>query len=380
MAILGIVIAAAWWNWLRPSTANANAPSPEAAQSDPMRQAVVLDLRNSLAVPGIAMNLVGNGREQLALTIRNDTHEALSVRIRPGLIFERADGAGGTVALIESGYLNVPAKRTEPFYLKSVALSSRNKPAPAVYRLTRDQAKDLQALFRHITENPIYGVGAVQTAVLSLRDNLPLSAFAKFPLISGAPPSALNTDVFRVPVDAIISGLQLMRDSGYSMDNLAITVDPQLVVEAMVDPLARMSAIQFYEIDPKHEWLFWREMLSNGPIALRHYALHGIARFFPQVALDMHPRWARSKEVGSTMREAAIVGIAETGHPDALPLFAQLEFEFREDPVLLRKVQQAQDYLKRTMEARRRAIDTQLIAFRYDPVVPRPLYPGLVAY
>lgn len=375
MVALGVTMLAVLLGWSRSTQPDVNDPLTEVLQTQPIQNADQFDLRNPPNTPQLQVGIVSNGRDRLAVTIRNDRSKPASFRIRPGLIFERLDGKGSPVALVEGGYLNVKARATEPFYLQTVALNSSNAGQPAPYHFVSRELVELKPIFHQITRLPVYSQGAIQTAVLAVRENLPLSAFARFPLMSGAPLTAIDTDAFRVSVADIISALQLLKDCGHSMDRLAITVDPQLVVEAMVDPMARMAAMKFYGIEHQHEWLFWREMLNNGPQALRHYALHGIARFYPEIALDMHPRWIRSENVNAVMRSAAISGLAETGHPDALPIFAQLAYEFRENPGVTRQLGAAEVYLEQAMEARLHAMQNQLVAFRYEPLQPRSLDP-----
>lgn len=371
---LGVTLLVVLLGWSKSSTDSSRDEFvTEVLQTQPAHNAMMYDLGKIPPNQGLQVQFVSNGRDRLVARIRNESSKPVSIRIRPGLIFDRLDQRLGSVALIEGGYLNLKPRSAEPFYLKSVALASNNTIESAPYRLTSRRNDQLQPVFRQISRLPVYSKGAVQTAVLALRENLPLSAFASFPLMSGDRPSTVNTEAFRVSVADIISALNLLKNSGFEMESLAITVDPQLVVEAMVDPMARMPAMNYYGIQQNHEWLFWREMLNNGPQALRHYALHGIARFYPEIALDMHPRWIRSENVNPVMRAAAISGLAETGHPDALPIFAQLEYEFRQDDSVLKQLNEAESYLERAMEARLRAMNDQLVAFRYEPLQPRQL-------
>ncbi len=374
---LATTLAAVLFGWSQASSKSSappfSEPDTEMTRAQPAENAEVIDLRQTASLKGLQVQFAGNGRDRLVVTVRNDRSRPVSIRLRPGILLERQESLGTEIALIDRGYLNVAGRAAEPFYLRSVALATSNHLTPAPYQLVRREAPDLEPLFRQIARLPVYSPGAVQTAVLAVRENLPLSAFAQFPLVAGGPLAAVDTEAFRVPVPAIIGALQLLKDAGHPMESVALNVDPQLLVEAMVDPMSRHPAMKFYGIEGRHEWLFWREMLGNGPQSLRHYALHGIGRFYPEIALDMHPRWIRSPEVGPVMRSAAICGLAETGHPDALPILAQLQFDFRDDPSVLSQLSAAEGYLEQAMHARLHAARNQLVAFRYEPPSPREL-------
>jgi len=140
---------------------------------------------------------------------------------------------------------------------------------------------------------------------------------------------------------------------------LAITVDPQLKSEAMIDPLAHALAMQYYKIPFDHEWSYWKNELLQGDPAIRHYALYGIARFFPEIAVQMLPKWARGMNLTPTYRHSAIRALAETGRPEALSVLHQFEFEFGGRGTELGEVAyQAAQYLdaRLTQEPRKTAI------------------------
>ena len=55
----------------------------------------------------------------------------------------------------------------------------------------------------------------------------------------------------------------------------------------------------------------WKNELLNGDQGTRHYALYGIARFYPEIALQMLPNWAREKRTARVFRLAAVQALAK---------------------------------------------------------------------
>ena len=87
-------------------------------------------------------------------------------------------------------------------------------------------------------------IAAVQTAILALTENLPLSAVAKFTLASNLLPSRFDTDAFRVDTQDIVTALTLLREIGARESAIALTIDPQLRIESMIDPTSRPLAMR----------------------------------------------------------------------------------------------------------------------------------------
>jgi hypothetical protein len=196
---------------------------------------------------------------------------------------------------------------------------------------------------------------------------LPLSAVCKFPSISGELKSRFNTDAYRVETYDIVMALTALRESGIKENALVITIDPQLKVEAMIDPLCRAVAMKYYDITPETEWEYWRKELLQGEASTRHYALYGIARFFPEIALEMHPKWARESRTTPVFRLAAVQALAETQRAEALPLLRELAAELGLKTELGRAAAGAAEYLEiRLAEA---AAKQPVVAFRTDPRV-----------
>ena len=203
----------------------------------------------------------------------------------------------------------------------------------------------LQALLDYVTERPETPIPAAQTAALCILENLPASAFAKFSQLGGNLSIKWDTTAFRVDTVDIIRALTILRDLGYPDESLAVTVDPQTKIEAMIDPLSHAHALKYYGIKPEDEWNYWKQELLQGEPSTRHYALHGIARYFPNVAMEMMPKWARNTGTSQLYRITAIQALADTQRPEALVLLRALQNEFGAQTELGRAAGDAADYL-----------------------------------
>ena len=168
---------------------------------------------------------------------------------------------------------------------------------------------------------------------------------AKFTLASAPLPSRFNTDAFRAETFDIVEALAVLRELGLKDESLAMTIDPQLKIEAMIDPNARPVAMRYFAINPEREWDFWRNELLNGEPCTRHYALYGIARFYPDVALEMLPRWARETRTNPVYRLSAVQALADTQRGEALTLLRQLSGELGATTELGKAATGAADYL-----------------------------------
>jgi hypothetical protein len=146
------------------------------------------------------------------------------------------------------------------------------------------------------------------------------------------------------------------------MEAIALAVDPQLRIEAMIEPLSREAAKRYYGISEEQEWDFWKRELLEGNPSTRHYALFGIARFYPEIALDMLPKWVREAQTHPVYRLAAAQALADTQRAEALPILRQLADEVGPQTDLGKTAAQAAVYLdKRLTELASRS---RTVAFR----------------
>lgn len=334
----------------------------EGSVSAPLASAVVefecTDVLAGTQQGVVQATLTGNGRERMAAHLRNNSPAPLRVKVPAGQVLE--SGRNRVVVTRAAEVELMPAKSAD-ITLITAALHSSNAVGDAPYRLSYQGADRLDAFLAWATDHPEVSAPAMQTAVLALTENLPLNAMAKFAPANGTAGSH-NADAFRAETGDILAALTALRESGVKMETIAMTVDSQLRIEAMIEPLSREAAKRYFGIKEEREWDFWKHELLEGSPTTRHYALFGIARFYPDIALEMLPKWAREAQTHPVYRTAAVQALADTQRAEALPLLRQIAEEVGPQTELGKTAAQAAAYLdKRLTEMASRP---QVVAFR----------------
>lgn len=301
-----------------------------------------LPLGDGLRQGALQAEFQGNGRETFRARVFNRTATARTLRVPAGQIFENDRSA---VIVVRPGALTLAPGQTAELALQTAALRSTNKVGEAPYRFTASPAPLLAALLGYIQDHADFTPGAIQTAVLATAENLPLSAVAKFSSAGSQLRSRFDTTAFRAGTADIVAALLALRETGRQDDTVAMGIDPQLKIEAMIDPAARPAARRYYGITPETEWAYWKNELATGDPATRHFALYGIARFYPDVALDMLPKWAREARTSAVFRLSAIQALADTDRAEALTILRQLADELGRYTELGRAAASAAQYL-----------------------------------
>lgn len=327
-----------------PALAVAETPARPSMQPEPVAlpPTEVVDLMDAIAGRMIRVEARGNGRDRMTVKVTNLTSGTLALRVPVAQVFEFDRNA--VIALRPEGN-DIPSKETAEISVQTAALRSTNKLGEQSYRPTYHTVPKLELLLTYVQDHLELSQGAIQTAVLALTENLPVSAVSKFTPAGGSLPSRFNTDAFRVATFDIIQALTALREVGVKDQDLALTIDPQLKIEAMIEPLCRAAAMRYYGIAEETEWEYWRAELLQGDPSTRHYALFGIARFYPDVALEMLPRWVRESKTNMVYRLAAVQALADTQKTEALPLLQTLTDELGADSELGKACAAAAKYL-----------------------------------
>ena len=315
-------------------------PAPLVAAIPPEEMDLAAGLRQGV----FKAEFKGNGREKLRAVISNAGKAPLTVRVRAGQVFENERNA--VVAVRPDLLMLAPGKSGE-LSLQTAALRSNNKVVDAAFRLSPGSAPKTDVLLGYIQDHADLTPGAIQTAVLALTENLPLSAVAKFSAAAGQLPSRFDTTAFRADTADIIAALLALRETGRADDDVAMSIDPQLKIEAMIDPPSHATAMRYYGLTPETEWEYWKNELATGDTSTRHYALYGIARYYPDIALDMLPKWAREARTSAIFRLSAIQALADTDRSEALPILRQLADDLGRYTDLGRAATSAAQYLDR---------------------------------
>ncbi|MEA3187502.1 MAG: hypothetical protein QOD99_1332 [Chthoniobacter sp.] len=306
-----------------PAPAVAQAPVKTAAAKTEAIPAPELSLALADATQQgrVRTEFVADGKSTLVLTAHNTGTQPLRLHVAAGQLFASAKA---TVALARTTDIQIDPSARKTVQLTTVATSSSSAQRNEAFAVSAGRLPKLDVLFAYLDEHPEIPVSAVQTATLALTENLPVSAFAKFTLPSGGAGLQSEGRDFKADTSDIVTALLVLREIGMDRQ-LALTIDPQLKIEAMIDPLAHALALRYYTI--ADEWSFWKSELLTGNPATRHYALYGIARFYPEIAVQMLPKWARNEATNAVFRTSAIQALAETQRPEALAALRQLETE-----------------------------------------------------
>jgi hypothetical protein len=314
-------------------------PTAQSAQTEKKPDAALATLiKNVHFTPGMTVDLpaaieeefvqaefYGNGREKMSVSLTSKADKSIRLHIPQGLVLQSNSSSVTTTRARDIDLKSGEFRQEE---LQTVAMTSANQVVKAAYTLTLLDEPKLSPLLKYLGEHSEVSSGAAQTAALALTENLPVSAFSKFAQAGSDIPSKYDTSAFRVEVCDIISALMVLREIGVSDHRLALTIDPQLKIEAMIDPLAHASALRYYGIESKKEWEFWKNYLLNGDESTRHYALYGIARFYPDIALQMLPDWVRESKTNPVYRISAVQALAETQRIEAVSVLRQFQHEF----------------------------------------------------
>lgn len=289
------------------------------------------DLHTAMERGQLAAEFQGNGREIMQAILTNKTAGPLTIRVPAGQMFE---SGSNVVIVLRSGEVELRPNKPVAVSIQTAATRSANRLVERPYTLSYGALPRLSALLAYAQEHGDLSTPALQTAVLALTENLPLSAVSKFSAAGADLPTHFDTTAFRVETVDIMRALITLRDIGVRENEVAMTIDPQLKIEAMVEPATRPVAMRYFGITPATEWEYWKGELLSGDPATRHYALYGIARFYPDVALEMLPKWALEPKTQTVFRISAIQALADTQRPEALPILQKLSDELGQDTEL----------------------------------------------
>jgi hypothetical protein len=284
----------------------------------------------------------GNGRERLRVTVNNKDAKPYPVSIAAGTLF---DSSRSHVVLLAPLKLDVAAGANKQADLNSAAISITNEIGEAAFTkspATNSRIAPLISLLEKRTDVPFK---VAQTAVLALADNAPADVFVKFKRLNSDLPVRFDPIAFKVENSEIMAALSLLHEAGGADSNLSLATDPQVKIESLLDNGSHDLALHYYGVTPEMQWSFWKYQLLAGVPSLRHYALYGISRYYPDVALVMMPRWAREKRLDSIFRLSAIRSLALTQRPEAIPLLNQLQQDLASELDLAQAAERASQYL-----------------------------------
>lgn len=296
-------------------------------------------IANAAASKRTSVIYTGNGREKLHLVAKNGGSQPLKVEVRAGDVFESGKNR---VMLLHPFKVDVAPGKTADKDLETVAVASANDASEGSYAKVSTPSPKLEPLVRYLESHQELPVNVVQTVALALTEDAPVDLFAKFPRLQQST-SFGSTSTFKVETADIIAALQILNEIDAGKTTLA--GDSQLKIEAMMDPVSHDAAMKYYGIAKDEEWSYWKHELLEGEPSTRHYALYGIARFHPDVALQMMPTWVREKRTSQIYRLAALGALALTHREEAEPILKSLQQEFVQETDVSQSSDQALRYL-----------------------------------
>ena len=383
--VLAPVIAAGGY-WLWPQSGQPALQSPSMAQAAVVALAAVsalsshdgttpppvavgpaetVDLQAAIEQGRIKADFNGNGREAMRASLSNPGNTTLQARVETGLVFE---SGRNVVVVTRPTEIEIEPGKTVSATFQTAATRSGNIVGNAAYLMTYNHVPRLELFLTYAQDHLELSPSAIQTAILALNENLPLSSVAKFSSSTSELESRFNTDAFRVETYDIIAALGALREMGIKDSTVAMTLDPQLQIEAMIEPLSRSAAMRYYGIAAENEWSYWKTELLSGEPATRHYALYGIARFYPDIAMEMLPKWALETKTNSIFRLAALQALADTQRPEAVGVLNRLSENLGRETELGRAARGAALALDQRL-SQLAQVKNAAVAFRTSPVL-----------
>ena len=346
-----VVLASGGGLWLLKSQSKPPLPKPVLEKSLPREFAAALaaskgkepakPVVKSNEAPEVAQ-FSGNGRERLRVTINNKDSKPFTLDLAAGTEFESSHSR---VVLIAPVKIEVPAGGNKQSDLNSAAVSVTNEIGETAFTKSTSPNSRIAPLMALLEKRSDVPFKVAQTAVLALADNAPADVFVKFKRLNSDLPVKFDPIAFKVENSELIAALSLLREAGVSDTNLSLATDQQVKIESMLDSQSHDLAMSYYGVSPEMQWSFWKYQLLAGTPSLRHYALYGISRYYPDVALAMMPRWAREKRLDPIYRISAVRSLALTLRPEAIPVLKQLQQDLGSELELAQAAEKAAEYL-----------------------------------
>ena len=124
----------------------------------------------------------GNGRERMTATLTSKSPLAFQLKVFAGQMF---DNGQSTVIVVRSNDVEIVPGKATNLTVETAATRSANKVGEAAFDISYGRMPRLEPLLAYVGQHPELSAAAIQTAVMALTENLPLSAVAKFALASG---------------------------------------------------------------------------------------------------------------------------------------------------------------------------------------------------
>ncbi len=290
----------------------------------------------------VRATFMANGQDQLMVKVTNSNSEDTVYQIRAGQVFE---GGPNTIVTLEPVQLDVKANGQNETMVRTAALRLDNEMLDQVYRISPQEVNDVEKLIAAST--PETEPEVLQTAILLVAENPELESIASFKL-SDMP---AEDGAFKVGLAEILRALKLIQSAQIDTTPLLVANDERLKTEALVNRTVKEEADEYFGITQAERWAYWQSMLTEGDPRYRHYALFGIGRQFPDIALEMMPKWIQQSKLPMHYRTSAIHALAQTHRQEAAELLNNLNRQMPEaDAELKEAFRRARVYLRAQLE------------------------------
>lgn len=335
-------------------TAPSPVPAPAATPAPTPPPFVEMELIPAARDPAAGIRFLGNGREEMHLVARNSTGREIRTEIPRGMLFTTADGAV-QVVVTHSVPVVIPREGPASVRARTAAIRLSNTLGDQQFYPSEARIDQLDRFLPLLEQFPDASAETVQTAVLILLHNPPLPVFARFKLVEAEQAAGpFAPDIFRVDLHDILLAMLLLKDFPGAPQPPRIATSSQLKLEALINPRTHDLAMRYYDITREAEWDFWRSELTSGNPATRHYALYGIARYYPDVAFRMLPAWVSEPRTPAAYRAAAAYALAEIENDAALRTLSELQARLASDQAVAQPLARAVEIARRRAAERAR--------------------------
>ncbi len=299
------------------------------------------------ATPGeLTPRFESNGIDSLHIHLVNSGATSAEFLLEAGTVLQ---SAANLIMTAEDMRREVAAGETVEASLRVVPLRSSNSVQKLPYR--KVQTPDPQwAPIAHLVRSNAATADAkvLRTAALLMAENPSLERIAAFPTIGSDLLGEPAAKPLLATAQELLEALVLLKSHGADLNAIDLASDPQLQLETLVKPATNALARKFYGLEgDRQHWAFWRDTIINGDPRLKHYALYGIGRFYPDVAATMMPAWASDRRLLDAYRLSAVYALGLSATPEARKQLDLLAVKYPPQTDLGRAVQKAIAHMER---------------------------------
>jgi hypothetical protein len=188
----------------------------------------------------------GNGRDQLALTIRNTSAAPVAFAVPAGLIAAGPKGEN-KMAILRGASATIPPQGFVDIALPAAALSSKSTCAAQPFTPTATTEPRLAGLLKFLADQPDAPKATAQLAVLCLLEDISFPQWVRF-LATPATSAPAESHPTPNEVTQAIDVLGILRTIA-PKQTFALAADPELKLRALRNPSCRAKAMQIYGLD-----------------------------------------------------------------------------------------------------------------------------------